>query len=948
MNELLGGRYQPVRVVGQGAQGQVISALDTRHDRLVALKVCPASAAALAEARALYACRPHAALPLLRDDFTDGDRMVLVMDWIEGAPPSIGAPLDRLCDMLDDVASALDHLHAHTPPLIHGDVKPANILMTAAGSAVLVDLGLVGSGVAAGTPGFMAPEAARGEVAPAMDIFSLAATVYALLTGAPPRPGAPPHFTGLTDAERTRVEAGLGSALALDPQARPASAAALVAALRGDATRRTNLPSEVTSFVGRHGAVDDVRAALRAARIVTLTGPGGIGKTRLALRAVTGATEPVWFAPLASVRDATRVASTVADALQVPDTSGSSRLDELTSFLGVDRVTIVLDNCEQVVEGAARLVDALTTTCPNVTVLATSREPLEVPGEKVIMVPPLQADEATPLFTARARAQRASLDFGDADGQIVREICARLDGLPLAIELAAANLRTTTLEDLAERVAQPLDLAGPRGADERQRTLRGLIGWSWELLSPEDQRAFAALSVFAGSIGVDEGTAVAGDRAALTRLADRSLLTLRGDRFEMLETVRAYAAERLEDAEAARQAHLDAIVGLAERAAPHLHGPHQGRWLDRLAADHANVRAAMASAIDKRDGESAMRLAASIARYLELRGYLHEGRELLDGALAISVGSDITRATVLRVAGVFAHRLGALDIARSRYTAALQVARELDDARAVSDCLHNLGIVSHMEGDIASAATLWEETLTLRRALAHDRGIADTLMNLSFLASDRGDLDQARAMLQECVATFESLGDRSGVGDAFSNLALVEEAAGDNAARMMHHRRSLEIRRELGDRWGVATSLANLAAATRDAGERTEAVRAFEEAHEMMLELGSRDDIASIECGLALAVDVASRGRALLASALEARASLHDPHGIAECLEALALLAPAEAPDLLVSADEMRGTGRFRRTPFEEARLAGLTRDGGKDLGLDGAVQLGFRVAGTA
>lgn len=948
MNELLGGRYQPVRVVGQGAQGQVISALDTRHDRLVALKVCPASADALAEARALYACRPHAALPLLRDDFTDGDRMVLVMDWIEGAPPSVGAPLDRLCDMLDDIASALDHLHAHTPPLIHGDVKPANILMTAAGSAVLVDLGLVGSGAAAGTPGFMAPEAARGEVAPAMDIFSLGATVYALLTGAPPRPGAPPHFTGLTDTERTRVEAVLGSALALDPQARPASAAALVAALRGDATRRTNLPSEVTSFVGRHGAVDDVRAALRAARIVTLTGPGGIGKTRLALRAVTGATEPVWFAPLASVRDATRVASTVADALQVPDTSGSSRLDELTSFIGVDRVTIVLDNCEQVVEGAARFVDALTTTCPNVTVLATSRGPLEVRGEQVIMVPPLEADEAAPLFTARARAQRASLDFDDAADEIVREVCARLDGLPLAIELAAANLRTTTLEDLAERVAQPLDLAGPRGADERQRTLRGLIDWSWELLSPEDQRAFAALSVFAGSIGVDEGAAVAGDRAALTRLADRSLLTLRGDRFEMLETVRAYAIERLDDPTAARRAHLQAIVALAERAAPHLHGEDQAGWLDRLAADHANIQEAMTFAVDHREGADAMRLATGVARYLELRGYLREGREMLDGALGVSAGSEISRATMLRVAGVFAHRLGDLAVARDRYTASLEMARELGDARAISDSLHNLGAVSHMEGDVVAAARMWEETLTLRRALGHERGIADTLMNLSFLASDRGELDTARAMLQECIAAFDALGDRSGVGDALSNLALVEEAAGDNAARIEHHRRSLEIRRGIGDRWGVATSLANLAAASRDGGDRVDAVRLFGEARSMMAELGSRDDLASIECDLALAIDDPVQARALLGGSLRARAALRDPHGIAECLEALAVLVPSDAPDLIATADQMRAEGGFRRTPFEEARLSGLPREGGIGLPLEMAVQRGLQIAGTA
>lgn len=930
MSDLLGGRYEALEVVGAGGQGQVLRARDTRHDRLVALKITTATDAAASEARALYDCRPHASLPLLRDDFTDGDRSVLVMDWVEGAPLA-ARPLDELCDLLDQIAAALDHLHAHTPPLIHGDVKPANILVTASGSAVLVDLGLVGSGVASGTPGFMAPEASRGVASPAVDIYSLGATVYSLLTGAPPRAGTAPGWRGLTEDEISRVETALGAALALDPEARPATASALIAALRGPAPRRTNLPVEVTSFVGRHGVVDQVRGALRSSRVVTLTGPGGIGKTRLALRSVAGDPSETWFAALASVRDPEQVASAVAEALGAPD-EGASRLDALVAHVRDSTATIILDNCEQVLDGCARLVDAVTRACPGVTVLATSREPLGVWGEQIITVPPLEVgSEAAPLFISRARAQRASLTFDGSNESMVIDICRRLDGLPLAIELAAANMRTSSLDELAAKVARPLDLAGPRVADDRQRTLRGLIEWSWDLLDPADRSAFASLSVFAGSIGADEGAAVCGDRASMTRLADRSLLTLRADRFEMLDTIRAYASERLEDPILAREAHLAAFVDLAERAAPHLHGEHQSRWLDRLAADHENVREALGYATAVRDGGRALRLASAIGRYLEIRGHLREGRALLDGAIDVAEPDDALMGGALRQAGVFAHRLGDLMAARGRYEASLRIARSASDDAAVARCLHNLAVLDHGEGAHSRASKRWEEALALHTSLGDERGMADTLLSLGTLTTSRGDLPRARTLLTRSSELFERLGDRTGVADALSDLALVDEAADDLDAAYSHHEGALQIRRELDDRWGTVVSTANLASVARDRGDPASAASLFEEARTQLDDLGDQALTAYTECGLALTLSDLGRPdevAELATRALRSRVALKDHRGTAECFEALAAVVPADrAARLLGAAEALRARTGMARTAAEGRRWARLTAE---------------------
>jgi predicted ATPase len=564
MSELWRERYEPLEVVGQGGQGSVVKALDHLHGRHVALKIRPvgppeARDRLLGEARVLLGLEPHPLITLVRDDFFLDDRYVLVMDWIAGMSlaerrgATEAHPFDEVVTWLAQVAEALDHLHGHRPPVVHGDVKPANIVLTSQGKAVLVDFGIARRGTGArlggsGTTAFMAPELAAGDPpSPAADVFSLAATAYFLLTGHPPSPGDRPHWTAIAGNHGNDLEMALRRGLATDPSRRPPSAGELVAALRGRSIPPNNLPAALSSFVGRQREVSLVAAQLADVRLLTLTGAGGLGKTRLALQVaseeVAAYPDGAFLVELAPLADPALVAQQILAALGVAESEGAEASDaddhgrpsvtnpmtRLVAELVTRRALLVIDNCEHLIEACATVVGTLLRACPNVRILATSREPLRIPGETTWRVEPLSTPdphdvppvdalsqyEAVRLFVDRATGVTPGFRLTLANAAAVAAVCARLDGIPLAIELAAARTTVLTVEQIARRLDDRFRLltGGGRTLPDRHQSLRAAVDWTHDGLSPTEQALFRRLSVFSGGFTLETAERVCADKA---------------------------------------------------------------------------------------------------------------------------------------------------------------------------------------------------------------------------------------------------------------------------------------------------------------------------------------------------------------------------------------------------------------------------------------------------
>ncbi len=613
----------------------------------------------------------------------------------------------------------------------------------------------------------------------------------------------------------------------------------------------TNLPAPLSGFIGRERELREVARLLTETRLLTLVGAGGIGKTRLALEAtrrlLARFTDGIWLVELAGLHDERLVPQTVAQALGVREQGGEPLIGTLRQALQHRQLLLVLDNCEHLITAAAKLADTLLRGCPDLRIVATSREALRLNGEVRLMVPPLALPaagragdplgaEATRLFIARARAARP--DFSVSDGQrvAVGEICMRLDGIPLAIELAAARVRVMSVESIAARLADRFRLlnGGERTALPRQQTLRALIDWSYDLLTEQERRLLRWLAVFSGGFTLVALEAVcaslAADRYALLELleglVEKSLLLLeaQGDAsdYRMLETIRAYAAERLAeagDAAKARAAHLDYYLALAEAAATKLRGAEQASWLKQLKLAHDNLRAALAWAIAQRDAELSLRLAGALWRFWLGHGHLAEGRRWLEQALALDGGTAASRANALNGAGSLALYQGDPAAAHPLYEAALGLQRQLGDRAGIANGLANLGVVAMNQGEYATAHAYYQEGLALDRELGDEWGIARSLINLGIAARLQGDYAAARPLYEESLALFRRLGDQRNLANALSDLGDVARLQGDDAAALARFEDALAIFRELGEKDGVAgvlTGLADIACHRRD------------------------------------------------------------------------------------------------------------------------------------
>ncbi len=934
MTETIRERYEPLETIAHGGQGRVVRARDLLHDRIVALKIRDASSeqereTLLREARVLLALRPHPCLPLLREEFFVGGDYHLVVDWVEGRSLGRilqeegipGLDLERVVGWLEPVAAALDHLHDHDPPVVHLDVKPANVIATDAGRVVLVDLGIAhrsGSAVEAGTAGFTAPEVSRGEAAtPAADVHGLAATALALLSGAAPTVGMVPELD-IEGADGERVREALARGMSLDPDMRPQRASDLIALLRGEESPEIphNIPPQLTSFVGRSRELAECRRLLRGACMVTLTGPGGIGKTRLAVRVAETLSHAfpggMWFVSLAGVRDPDLVPGQVASALGRQEAPGTPALDAIAGDLR--DALLVLDNCEHVLAGCAAVAERLAGSCPGVRVLATSREPLGVPGEVVWSLPPMQVPragahpsgaEAVRLFVQRATAHDAT--FQPADPEVLGELCRRLDGIPLAIELAASRARVLSPREMLQRLEDRFALLARRdGGSERHGTLRAAIEWGYDLLTSSEQTALARLSVFVGGFTLEaaedvcSGEGIASEEMLdlVAALVDRSFVSgspgVWDTRFGMLDTIREFAVDRLEsggEASAVGDRHLAWFGDLAEHAAGQLAGPDQGEWLDRLEVERDNLRAAIDRAA-RTDPGAGLGMAVSLYRFWAMRGYITEGRAHLRTLLAASAhpGENATpvRARALAAAGGLAQLQGELRAALEHFEEALGIERSLGEEAGVARALNNLGLVMRELGEHEAARTALEESLVVHRRLGDDRGLGSVLGNLLAVAWGEGDLAAAEALGVEALEIYRRLGDHHGVAQTVHNLGLVAWVRGEHDTATARFVESLEAARGLGDDLGAAESLSMLGNIARDRGDGDGAEALFTESLEIASEVGDRHGIAASEHGLGMVA--LTRGNLEAAEAHLGRALAHqrevgDPSGSAASLQ---------------------------------------------------------------
>jgi len=735
-------------------------------------------------------------------------------------------------------------------------------------------------------------------------------------------------------AQYGRLEETLSRALGTEPAASSRALGEEIAAGRFPPTERRsvdyppeeppdagkhNLPATRSSFVGRETELRSVKRDLAMTRLLTLTGAGGCGKTRLALevaRELVGAyPDGVWLVELAPLPEGALVAQAVAAALGVHEQADRSLSDALVAFLRAKRTLLVLDNCEHLVDAVASFADTLLNSCPHLRVLATSRESLNVEGELNWLVPSLSVPslgqsprveelagyESVRLFVERARHRNPAFSLTPENAHAVARICGRLDGIPLAIELAAARVGLS-VEQIARRLDDSLRLlsAGSRTASPRQRTLRGTLEWSYALLSEPERRLFGRLSVFAGGwtleaaevVGAEGDTEQADILDLLSRLVEKSLVVaettgIGGVRYRMLEPIRQYAQEKLEeegDGEEVRRQHASFFLALAEDAEPRLRGPEDVDWLERLEVEHDNMRAALSWARERGEAGLDLRLAGALWRFWEAHGHYSEGRRWLEKALeknggasgaarakalegfgwlvyrtgeidrAVAVGEEglklshqaelggAVAAELLRLLGWTAWAMGDFGRAKRLLEESLGLSWDSDDRFGVADSLLMLGSTVGSLGDPKREKQLHQEAVALCRELGYTSTLATSLFSMGYRLLMEGDYEQGETLMEEAATLYRERGYKGGLQYAVDNLGWAALLQGNHQRARTCYRESLTLCKELGDKLVASESLGGLACICAAEGEAERAARLFGAAEALLEAVGSQHE----------------------------------------------------------------------------------------------------------
>jgi len=941
------GHYRLVEEAGRGGMGVVYKAEDTRLHRFVALKILPEQVGQDSvdlvrfrrEAEAASALN-HPNIVTIYEVGQDGSTHYIAMELVEGKTlrellVAGLLPIRKAIEIAAQVAEGL--AKAHEAGIAHRDLKPENLMVSQDGFVKILDFGLAKlmstseelsdmctpstsatrPGLLLGTLGYMSPEQASGDRLDfRSDQFSFGLVLYEMVTGkrafqrstaaetlvAILREQAEPIGVQNPDAPAPLCWA-IERCLAKEPDKRYVSTRDLareLAAIRDRFSERpvkqmeprpSNIPVQRTGFVGREKEVAAAKELLlrQNVRLVTVTGPGGIGKTRLAVEVASGLVENfpggIHFVPLSPLSDPGLIASVIVQTLGIREAGGQSPLEILKKNLQDSLrapMLFLLDNFEHLVQAAPTVAELLA-MAPNLKILVTSRAALHVYGEHEFPVPALAVPDlrcmppvevlsqypAVALFVQRAVAAKPDFELNRQNAPAVTEICTRLDGLPLAIELAAARVKVLSPSSMLTRLASRLQLltGGARDLPTRQQTLRGAIDWSYDLLNAAEQKLFRRLSVFVGGCNLEGVEAVCDTKSDLdldlldgmASMVDKSLLQqveqANGEsRFVMLETIREYALEKLEasrEEALTKRAHAAYCLVLAEEEATEQSGAEGAEWLERFALEHDNFRASLEWLTETGDAEWGLRLGAALFRFWETREYLAEGRVRLGKLLKLAGGAAPTKARARSVfaAGVLAGEQGDYVSADTLIRESLDIARQLRDKQGVAVSLNALAVHARDRGDVAVAHSLLEESLVLWRELGDQKAVARSLSNLANVAKLQGDYPHARSLYAECLSIFLGLGDRTGVAWSLNYQGDVARDQGDSAAARTLYEQGLTIFRELGDRWGIAGTLADLGSLAREQQNCPTAHSLYRESLKIFQELGHKRGIARLlEC----------------------------------------------------------------------------------------------------
>jgi predicted ATPase len=670
--------------------------------------------------------------------------------------------------------------------------------------------------------------------------------------------------------------------------------------------RRHNLPAALTSFTGRQAQTDELQGLLRDRRLVTVTGAGGCGKSRLALRVaerlIDASPDGVWLVELAALQDPELVEVAVASAVGVRS-EGVDALPALVDGLQDRRLVIVMDNCEHLIESCARVAHELVRSCPGLTVLATSREPLAVEGEVVFWLPSLtvpERDGSSPeevlgfesvqLLADRIRERDPRFEIDGTNAASVAEICRRLDGIPLALELVAARTDALTLDEVRDRLDERFTLLtrGSRSALPRQQTLGALIDWSYVLLDPAEQQALCRCSVFAGTFDLGAAEAVCGrdpipaadvvdlvSTLVAKNLVQRDAGAGRA-RYRLLETVRQYAADRLArdegEPDASRSAHCDHFVALAERTEAQLEGPRQAEMFERLGADLDNFRAALSwSSLEPERAEGGLRLAGALTQFWFVRALFRETLDRISQLLAVAEDAGVGRARASWTAGFMAVVLGEQARAETLLGQSLDLARRADDRSLIARSLDLMGLSAFFANELADARPLLEESIAEARAVGDRWCLTDALGTLGSILPLIGEPALGGALCAEGVSMARETGDDQGVRMGLFGLALAAHRQDDVGTLIDAAEEGLAICRSIGDPWFVSYFSWLLALGSVELGDLDEAHRRASEALEVARQI---EGPLLIACALEAVASVASaRGDASAAAAALEEAS---------------------------------------------------------------------------
>ena len=951
------GTYEILEQLGAGGMGEVYRARDTRLGREVAIKTVSLHHHSQAEALTRFEMEARSASALNHPnivtiyelgcvDNTHFIAMELVCgETVRQLLASGPIPFRKAIAVAAQVADAL--ARAHEIGIVHRDLKPDNLMVSVDGAAKVLDFGLAKllavdappdadnstsiskDGAVMGTLGYMSPEQANGaNLDFRSDQFSFGSVLYEMVTGVPAFQKKTPAETAaaILRDEPERIASRMLQApapfiwivercLAKDPKQRYASTRDLardLAAVRdrlADAPahhsepRPSNLPVPRTAFIGREPEAAALRQLLGRddVRLVTLTGPGGIGKTRLALQVAgeIGQQFPsgVCFVSLSVVGEPGLLASTIAQAVGVRETGNQSAQENMKDYLGgLDQpMLLLLDNFEHLVS-AAQVISDLLSAGPKLKIVVTSQSPLHVYGEHEFPVPPLALPDpksslpldvlsrlpAIALFVERARAVKHDFVLTNENAPAVAAVCARLDGLPLAIELAAARIKLLSPSAMLARLEGCLNLltGGARDLPTRQQTLRGTVDWSYGLLNPAEQTLFRRLAVFLGGCTLEAVEAVcdtAGDLGVdvldgMASMVDKSLAQqveeAAGEtRFVMLTTIREYALERLaasNDVAATRRSHAAYYLVIAEEGAAE--AAAHPEWLDRLEVEHDNFRAALEYLTKTGDADWGLRLGSALFHFWETREYLTEGRSRIARLLALegAAARPKLRSRLLFSAAVLAGEQGDYTSAQQLFDESLETCLELNDSRGVAVALNALAVNARDRGELATSSLLFERCVAIWRDEGDPADVARALSNLANVTRLQGEAARAASLYDECLAIFRKVGDVAGIAWTLNYQGDVAREGNDVAAARSFYEQSLAAFSLSRDGWGIASALSDLAGLSWDQGDNDEARRLYGESIQMFQNLGHKRGIARVlECLVANAAAQSNAVQAL-------------------------------------------------------------------------------------